>query len=176
MVGEGWTAQSLAALGERLGELLPAGLDVVATAALEGRGGSLQEEVTSCNWIVEVAGMGAAELTERVEHLLCAASVPIERERKGRRVADDLRPGVRSLRLEGPGSSPGTQRLIAELATKPRGIRPAELLGGIAASLTLVRACRETQWIDDNGKRLEPLSADGRLLGAADLEATDCGR
>jgi len=158
---------SLATLVEHLDSLLPAGLELVAACALEGSEGSLQEEVTSCDWIVEVTGMSAAQLEERVETLLAAGEVPIERERKGKRVIDDLRPSILHLNLEGPGASPGALRMRAELATKPRGVRPAELLSGIDSNLRLVRASRTAQWIERDGQRLEPLTAGGELLGAA---------
>ena len=166
-VGEAWSSESLAELGGTLSRLLPAGLDVVATAALEGSGGSLQEQVTSCFWIVEVTGMSAAQLEDRVNALLSAAQVPIERVRKGRRVNDDLRPSVLTLSTDGEGSSPGTRRLLAELATKPRGVRPAELLAGIDPAARLVRASRCAQWIDVDGIRHEPLTIDGQVEGVA---------
>ena len=161
---------------DRIGSLLPDGLDVVAVAPLTGTEGSLQEEVTSCSWIVEVTGMGAVELEERVASVLDAASLPVERERKGRTVSDDLRPGILHLSVEGPGASPGTLVLHAELATKPRGVRPSELLSAIATALRLVRVSRTAQWtIDHDGLRHEPLTADGVLLGAVD-GATAGGR
>ena len=114
--------------------------------------------------------MSTVQLEEQVNSLLSAAEVPVERERKGKRVTDDLRPSILHLEVEGPGASPGALRLHAELATKPRGVRPAELLGGISSNLRLVRASRTAQWIERDGVRLEPLTADGELLGAA---ATD---
>ena len=120
--------------------------------------------------------MGAVELMERVDTLLHAAHVPIERVRKGKKVTDDLRPSVLTLAMEGPGESPGALRLQAELATKPRGVRPAELLAGIDPALRLVRASRTSQWIDIDGRRLEPLTADGQLLGAATQQVTERGR
>ena len=142
---------------------------------LQGSEGSLQEQVTSCSWIVEVTGMSAVELEERVAGLLGAESIPVERERKGRRVSDDLRPGILRLSVEGTGASPGAPRLDAELATKPRGVRPSELLGAIATTLRLLRVSRVAQWIDHDGQRREPLTADGLLLGAVDT-ATVGGR
>ena len=175
-VAEEVTGGDLEIVAACLGSLLPGGLDVVAGARLDGSEGSLQEEVTSCSWIVEVAGMNAGQLEERVDHLLDAAQVPIERERKGKRVTDDLRPSVLHLGVDGPGASPGALRLHAELATRPRGVRPSELLSGIDPTLRLVRASRSAQWIERNGRRLEPLTADGRLLGAAGPTAPSGGR
>jgi radical SAM-linked protein len=147
--------------------LMPEGVEMVSACILDGSEGSLQEEVTSCHWIVEVTGMATAQLEERVENLLSAAEVPIQRERKGRMVSDDLRPGVLSLELVGPGASPGALRLHTELATKPRGVRPSELLRGLDSNLALARASRQAQWITRDGQRLEPLTADGELLGQA---------
>jgi len=170
------TPADASAVGALLDSLLPEGLEVQAAAAIGEDRTSLQEQVTSCSWSVEVTGMTETELVERVEHLLHADSVPIERERKGRRVTDDLRPSIQSLSVEGGGSSPGVLRLGAELATKPRGVRPAELLRGISPTLRLVRACRRAQWIDHDGIRLEPLTTDGQLLGAAAPMAAESGR
>jgi len=170
------TPEEIGVVVDRLGSLLPGGIDVVAGCALDGSEGSLQEEVTSCSWIVEVAGMSAKQLDERVASLLNAAQVPIERVRKGRQVTDDLRPSVHHLSVEGSGATPGAVRLHAELATKPRGVRPNELLSGIDSTLRLVRASRTSQWIERNGRRLEPLTADGQLLGSAVPTTTIGGR
>ena len=167
-VRAGLDPDELAALCPALGELLPEGLSVEAAAELTGSEGSLQEEVTSCDWIVEVTGMRTVELEGRISSVLGATELPVERERKGRRVSDDLRPGILHLDLEGPGSSPGALRLHAELATKPRGVRPSELLSAISPELRLVRASRSAQWIARDGQQLEPLRADGLLLGAVD--------
>jgi len=175
-VGDEWSQESLAIISKELGALLPEGLDVTASSALGGAEGSLQEEVTSCLWIMEVTGMSAAQGTERVEALLGAANVPIERERKGRQVTDDLRPSVLSLKSEGPGQRVGSIRLSAELATKPRGVRPAELLQGIDPTLRLVRASRQAQLIEFEGTSLEPLTEDGRLLGVTNPTTAKVGR
>src|SRR5947207_1537918 len=45
----------IAALPARLTAALPAGIDVLAAAPIDDRAGSLQEEVTSCTWLVEAA-------------------------------------------------------------------------------------------------------------------------
>lgn len=144
-------------------DLMPPGIEIEAAAAIEGVRGSLQEQVTSCTWSVEVTQMSTAELTERVKGLLAATAVPIERERKGRRVTDDLRPSILGLEVVGAGEGPGVIRLAADLATKPRGVRPGELLRGISPQIRLVRARRTAQWIDDDDGRYEPLTSDGRL-------------
>ena len=150
-----------AGLGPALSTLLPEGLTVTALAPLAGGGGSLQQEVTSCSWIVEVLGVAELQLAERVGSVLEAPSLPVRRERKGRTVEDDLRPSILSLAVAGavPRGVPGgvPLRLDAELATRPRGVRPAELLEGLGSDLALVRACRTHQWIEREGAREEPL-------------------
>jgi len=149
------------ALCARLSALLPEGVEVSAAEAVAGGGGSLQQEVTSCSWELEVLGLAAGELAGRVERFLDAPSVLVQRERKGRLDEDDLRPAVRSLSVVGPApfgpdGAPGS-RLQAELATHPRGVRPAELMQGLGADLVLRRACRTQQWIERDGRRWEPL-------------------
>lgn len=163
----------------RLSGLLPRGIDVQAVATLASWSSSLQHEVTSCSWKLEVLGLGAGELRSRVERLLAAPSVLIERERKGRAVRDDLRPSVLALEVSGPPGPPfdaadvpqGSVWLGAELATRPRGVRPGELLQGLGEGVRLVRACRTHQWIERDGARLEPLPAGSEAVGAVTAHA-----
>lgn len=163
----------LGTLGLALSEFLPEGIDVVALAMVASDASSLQQEVTSCSWELEVLGVTAAELVRRVELLLDAPTVSVRRERKGRHFDDDLRPSVRSLALFEPpeggtasGSSSGFLR--AELATRPRGVRPRELVEVLGTDVVLARARRTQQWIECDGARFEPLSADdlGRAVSA----------
>jgi radical SAM-linked protein len=149
-------------VAQELSGLLPEGLEVVAATPLEGSEASLQEAVTLCSWIVEVTGMSTAAVVDRVEHLLSAAQVLIERERKGRRVSDDLRPSILALNVEGSGARTGAVRLSAELATKPRGVRPGELLSALDPGLRLAYACRQAQFTEFESRRVEPLDRDGR--------------
>jgi hypothetical protein len=153
---------------ERFSELLPQGIDATAVALLDDRAGSLQQEVTSCSWELEVLCVTASELARRVEHLLDAPSVSVRRERKGRSFDDDLRPSVRSLALAAPwagDAAPGGApvRLQAELATRPRGVRPRELVEALGVDLVIARARRTQQWIERDGARWEPLTADDHV-------------
>jgi radical SAM-linked protein len=162
-------------LVDLLDPLLPGGLDVVAAAAVPDGTGSLQQEVTSCSWELEVLGVTTEELAERIERLLDAPTLVVERERKGRAVADDVRPAILELALhtEVPGPMPpvgGACRARAELATHPRGVRPGELLVGLGEGLTLARSCRTHQWIERDGSRVEPLTTDGVVPRAAHAE------
>ena len=75
-----------------LTSLLPDGLVVQAARVIGMAEGSLQQEVGSCDWELEVHGVGGQELQERVERMLAAPSLTIHRERKGRQTEDDIRP------------------------------------------------------------------------------------
>jgi hypothetical protein len=170
----GDTYPDLGSLGAALSEFLPDGVDVVAVAALGGGASSLQQEVSSCSWELEVHGVTASELIERVERLLDAPSVSVQRERKGRQFDDDLRPSVRSLALCEPpqGMDPSGRSsswLRAETATRPRGVRPRELVEVLGTDVVLARARRTQQWIERDGDRWEPLSVDdfGRAVIAS---------
>ncbi len=145
-----------------LSALLPDGIEVAAAGPVPDGAGSLQQDVTSCNWDLEVLGVAAQELATRIERLLDAPSVVIRRERKGRQVEDDLRPAVLALAPIESATGPASRgdaalALRAELATHPRGVRPGELLEGLGTDLVLVRACRTHQWIEREGAREEPL-------------------
>lgn len=153
-----------------LDPLLPAGVEVSAAAALEAGAPSLQEEVTSCAWEIEVPGVDEAELGAAVNRVLAAPTLPVRRERKGRQQEDDLRPALLGLDVlaaqsgfesSAPagvvtGSRTGS-RLGAELSTRPRGVRPSELAGVLGLELGLAR--RTCQWIECSGSRREPLAA-----------------
>ncbi len=176
------TGLEVEALPTQLGTFFPEGIEVEAAAEVERGRGSLQQQVTSCSWTITVAGLSAGELAQRCEALLGASSVPIVRERKGRLDEDDLRPSVLALAPGGPGEGADRSTVLAELATQPRGVRPGELVAGLAAvggptrpvalgdptppegsagSPVLDRACRTQQWIERDGSREEPLRRRG---------------
>ncbi len=180
-------------LAPGLTPLLPDGIVVQVAAPLEPGRDSLQQQVTSCSWTMDLAGVTPADLEGQVAALLAAPSVLVTRERKGRVEQDDLRPSVLALAVaDGPGPDTGgrgatTVRLVAELATQPRGVRPIELVRGLVAcgrpaaethparprgidgsagTPVIDRACRTQQWIERDGIRAEPLPWGSRLAGA----------
>jgi len=165
-------APPLHELDSGLSPLLPHGVDVLSAAAVPMGSGSLQQDVTSCTWELEVLGLARDDLAGRVERLLGASSVVVTRERKGRLVEDDLRPAVLSLQLlaDSPAMGPRTLRLRADLATKPRGIRPGELALGLGG-VVLRRTRRTHQWIERDGARFEPLDSTGSRSAACALHA-----
>jgi len=145
---------------------LPEGVSVTAAAGLEDGAASLQEEVTSCTWLVDVPGVEIDQVEEAVKRAMAAVTLPVHRERKGRRLLDDLRPSV--LSLHALPAEPGRSRIEADLATRPRGVRPSELAEAIGLELGLAR--RTHQWIERSGSRCEPLAAAASpvaLLGRA---------
>jgi radical SAM-linked protein len=143
-------------LARQVSEMLPEGVDVVAAAVLEPGTNSLQEDVSSCMWEMHVPGVGVEDLNVAIERALVASSLPVTRERKGRDVVDDLRPSV--LALSCAGSDVHGAQLLAELGTRPRGVRPSELALALGVELGLAR--RTCQWIERDGSRWEPLRAD----------------
>jgi radical SAM-linked protein len=177
--------------------LLPEGLHIEEAVAVERSKDSLQQMVTSCSWTMRLAGVDRTELTSMVAALLAADSVPITRERKGREELDDLRPSVLALAEADAATDASvdptgrTVGLVAELSTRPRGVRPVELLRGLVAVSggsaarpmdgspatgrpgsipVLDRACRTEQWIERDGFRQEPLL--GRVVPAGADRAT----
>ena len=142
------------ALPAALSALLPEGIVVEAAALIGDAEGSLQQEVASCDWELEVLGVRDEELRERVEKVLAAPMLSVLRERKGRQTEDDIRPAIRTLSVTSPDG-----HLRAELATHPRGVRPGDLVAALGAPAAPGRACRTHQWIERDGARFEPLTA-----------------
>ncbi len=135
-----------------LTSLLPEGMDVQAVGPVDEAEGSLQQEVASCDWELEVLEVSGAALVERVERLLAAPSLTVGRERKGRRTSDDIRPAILGLSVTDPRG-----RLRAAVATHPRGVRPVDLVAALGTGVVPGRACRTHQWIERDGARFEPL-------------------
>jgi radical SAM-linked protein len=141
----------------RLDPVLPVGFQVLRVAVPEAGVGSLQEAVTSVTW--ELGTPTGWELQAVVDGLLAADALPIERERKGERRVDDVRPAIVALTATDDGT------LVAEVATVGRGLRPAELAGAAfpGADVTALRALRTHQWIEHDGDRREVLSLPGAV-------------
>ncbi len=144
--------------GQLVGELtevLPVGFTALMAGEVTAPG-SLQEIVTSVTWELTVPdGLDTAAAVERV---LGADELPLERERKGERRVDDVRPQIVSLAVAADGTT-----MVAELATVGRGLRPAELAAvafpGIGpATLHAIRATRTHQWIEHDEDRREVLA------------------
>ena len=142
-----------AALPGSLSPALPVGVDVTAAVAVDGRAPSLQQEVTSCVWVVELPELGEAAVAGLAGETLAAPTLAATRERKGKPVTDDLRPAIISLTADGT-------TLTFELATQPRGVRPTEVLGVVRPDLDVVAVRRINQWIERDGARFDPMEVD----------------
>jgi radical SAM-linked protein len=145
----------LAALPAALSAALPIGIDVLVVAERAARTGSLQETVTSCTWQLWSPHLDIEHHRDACR-LLDSASLVLERERKGKRSADDVRPSILDLRVE---TSTDGDRLVADLATTGRGLRPNELarLAYPHVDPFDVRVLRTNQWIDHDGTRRDLL-------------------
>lgn len=136
---------------------LPEGLDVIAAGEIPPGEGSLQDSVESTSWVAHVSEIPREELSARVDALLATPSHEIEIIRKGKPVREDLRPLLMELSVA-DGDHPCV--LSAELGTKPRSIRPSELLEALGVcEPQLVR--RTHQWTRRDDIRGEPLGLDG---------------
>ena len=137
---------------------LPNGFDVLVVVEQDPGVGSLQEAVTSCTWELWSPLLGADDHRSACR-LMDEAELLLARERKGKRSTDDVRPMLLDLR-----PTPTGDRLIAELVTIGRALRPAELaeLAYPHVDPRDVRALRTHQWLDHDGGRREvlPLPAD----------------
>jgi radical SAM-linked protein len=146
----------LESLPQHLTDVMPDGFTALVATALEPGAGSLQDVVTSVTWeLSPPPGDEASSVGSAADRLLSAAALPLERERKGGRRVDDVRPLIVSLTKSADGGT-----MIAELATVGRSLRPAEL-----ASLAFpgtapggMRVLRTHQWIEHDGDRREVLS------------------
>jgi radical SAM-linked protein len=174
----------IAGLPARVSPALPAGIDVTAAAVTDGADGSLQESVTSCTWDVEAIGGPPDEVAILVERALAADSLVITRERKGVAVTDDVRPAIVSAHVIGvppciaegyDDHNPGAV-LLAELATRTRSLRPAELLAalslGRSEGLREGHVRRTHQWIERDGARWEPLPVGATDAPHAEVRAS----
>ena len=80
----------------------------------------------------------------------------LDRERKGKWSADDVRPMLLGLRAD---STPVGDRLVADLASGGHGLRPSELaeLAYPHIDPVDVRVLRTHQWTDHDGIRRDVL-------------------
>ena len=130
---------------------LPTGMEAQAAIRIPPGTESLQQAVTSSSWEIEVAGVDADGVEQAV------APSP-----GGRRAADRRRAqGERDRPRRSSGHPRPRQRdgttLVAELATHPRSLRPAELLRALDPTWTAGSVLRTNQWTSVDGARCEPI-------------------
>ena len=154
-------------LADAITRALPEGIAVTGVAALADRAPALQEAVGLVEWEIELTTTGDAALAspevvhQRVERLLAAPTLVVERVRKGRTGSEDIRPAIRRITVLGP-TEQGTLMGV-ELATRPTSVRPAELVAALGTEFREGRVRRTRQWIERGDERCEPLGADPRI-------------
>ena len=141
---------------ENINRALPAGMDSLAVGIVATSGDSLQELVDACLWKVRVSGVNFEEFKEIRENLFSSDSLIIERERKGKILVEDVRPQVHSMDITEEHIDGVT--ILTELGTKPRVLRPTDLLKRINSELRTIRVLRKEQLTLQGNQRIEPLS------------------
>ena len=160
---------------------LPTGMEAQAAIRIPPGTESLQQAVTSSSWQIEIAGVDGDLVEQAVARALAAETLPIVVERKGSETDLDARPAILALSVRfapalaplDPASAkclPATGRsqsppalvatsptLVAELATHPRSLRPAELLRALDPTWTAGSVLRTNQWTSVDGARCEPI-------------------
>lgn len=160
----------------RVNPALPVGMEVQAVEPLAAGADSLQQAVTSCTWHFELSGLSDDALATAVERTLAADEIVVTRERKGREVTEDIRPCILDIQVLDPAEA-GLRRsevVKAELATQPRSLRPAELVGALDPALHADRVVRIHQWTQVGGARQEviPLPPAATLAPHAQARAS----
>lgn len=164
---------------------LPVGMDVQAVVPLPVRSMSLQQAVTSCTWHIRLPEtVDPGVVRSAVDRVLTAPELIVTRERKGTKAAEDLRPGILhvqvlepALRSQSPempavaSARDGAVLLEAELATQPRAVRPAELVGALVPGVDAERVVRIHQWTQAGGARQEVIPLPSAATPARTREA-----
>jgi radical SAM-linked protein len=147
-------------LPDRLTAVLPVGFTALVARTLDPGAGSLQDVVTSVTWELSPPAGLDTSCAGAADRLLSAETLPLERERKGERRVDDVRPLIVSLATSADGKT-----MIARLATVGRSLRPGELatLAFPGTDPGGVRVLRTHQWIEQDGTGREVLSLPAAL-------------
>ena len=121
------------AVAEQLDAALPVGFAVMAAEAVGPEAGSLQQVVTSCGWEIDLHGADLPTTRAAVERLLAAETVVVKRERKGKPVEDDLRPGVLALHVadEPHGTTDAADAAVVRLVGQRIADEELEQVGGV---------------------------------------------
>ena len=135
---------------------LPAGMDALSMGIVSTSEDSLQEAVDACIWEVRVSGVDVEEFKKIRDEMFSSDSLNIERERKGKLLVEDVRPQVHSMDITEEHEDGVT--ILTELGTKPRVLRPTDLLKRINSELRTVRVLRKEQLTLQGNQRIEPLS------------------
>ena len=143
-------------VNQKLNDSLPDGMNTVAVGVVETSEDSLQEAVDSCIWKVKVSGSSTEEFEVSREKLMSSDTYEIQRERKGKIFIEDIRSQVHSIAIEEKNAV--DFNIITELGTKPRVLRPTDLLRAMNPEIKMKNILRKEQLILQGNTRFEPLS------------------
>jgi radical SAM-linked protein len=150
---------ALSDLASALDAALPPGFAVIAVEAHDAGVRSLQEAVVACRWEITLTDVDGDTAVAAATAAMAAAELPVERERKGERRVDDVRPSIESLEAVVDGD---VVRLDAIVTTGGRGLRPGELAEAVLGRPALdvvARVLRTHQWIAQLDARREVIPA-----------------
>lgn len=142
-------------LPSRLSPHLPVGMDVTAARVISRSAEALQAAVTSCSWKIRLHGVELSKIGHSVTTIMDSHSCVLTIDRKGKSLDYDIRPSITALTVT--SGHDGVVELNTELATKPRGIRPLELLRALDVPDVYYDVERLAQWITIDGQRSEPI-------------------
>jgi radical SAM-linked protein len=159
----------LNAMRERLSLALPVGLAVTDIWIPDQELISLQEGVVASSWLMMV---DAPDIETEIDRINASSVAMLERERKGERHVDDVRPAILELQLAEPSlidtfepqwSVDRTATPVeAVLSNVGRSIRPTELIEVLLPARDpwdhLRRVLRTKQWIERDGQRIDVLA------------------
>ncbi|MFN8050628.1 MAG: TIGR03936 family radical SAM-associated protein [Acidimicrobiales bacterium] len=148
----------LVGLDKLLSDGLPDGVEITGVAEVPSNALALQAVVHHCTWAFDLVGTDVAEVTGEVERLWALDDVPLTFERKGKPITENVRPALLRASVA-PELREGAVVLTVDLATKPRSIRPSELLTCLAPVGEVRGICRNEQWMTIDGRSLPPLVA-----------------
>jgi hypothetical protein len=134
-------------------------MEAQAAVSIEPGTDSLQQAVVACSWRIEVPEVPPAQLADRVSEVLALHTLPVTVDRKGSPVELDARPAIHHLEVDGP-------ELVADIATQPRSLRPAELVRALGSDWREGLVLRTHQWTLVDGARCEPIPLGDGARGA----------
>lgn len=138
---------------------LPPGIKINGASIMNGKFTSLQQTVTSCVWDITV-NEDDTKVDSWIDRMNSANEIVLRRERKGKKVVDDIKPQVYLVRKNYERID-GRVTLQAELGTQPRSLRPSELLRSLEPCLSEYKLRRRKQIVEEGARRLDPLEVAG---------------
>ena len=147
----------LEGLAEALSEGMPPGIDVTSVGEVPSNATALQAVVDHCTWELDFVGTPVADLEAAAAKLMAADEVLLTFERKKKSITENVRPAL--LDLSVVERHEGAATLAATLATKPRSIRPSELLTCLGVDSDSTRVRRIEQWMTHDGVAIPPILA-----------------